>query len=587
MESELAAARKAAAKAASDLERARQTADDSRSALEQAEAALREAQERVAEVEAAFKEAKTRAEFSKRDIPDRSAATLEKEIAAGLATARQIDEHMERYWAERKLTPASPADDATFCRRAALDVTGTIPRPDVLREFLADTRPDKRARFVARLLDDPRSADYAALWMRSWILEAAPVVGQGSNTVELFAYLREVIALDVGYDQMVRELLTAEGLNTNDGAVSFPMLWEAKAPELAAATSRLFLGVNLQCAQCHDDMIEGWEQDDFWGLAAFFTGLASKPEPNGSAYPKRPRTEYRQTHLPGGLAAVPGDEGEDRAIVHTRDVPVVIPSSTNKDQKRLMGPKPLGGARMDRIRNGARRAALADWLAAADNPYLDRTIVNRVWQHFFGEGFVAAPDGFQPSAKILHESLLNELCADFRAHGRSLKHLRRAIASSQVYQLATRVEPPEKGAFTHARLRRLDSDQWFDSLLRATGMDDTIARRTEGGKDQDLAGDLRWFRHEVSRTVGPTASSLLELNTWWVRRGLAEGTAIDRVLKLPAEERLDEAFVCVLSRPPSEGERNEFDPVLREADGREALFDAFWVLINSTEFVTH
>lgn len=556
----------------------------SRVAVEIAQREVRNARLLVDRAERALRTALAGSEPKQRPLPNPGGAQQAARMTAALASASQIDAYFQNDIRTRKLIPAPFIDDGTFYRRAALDIVGTIPPWEELREFLADTTPDKRARLVERLLADPRMPDYWGLKIRSWILETAPVVGQGADTVRLFEFLREMIALDAPYDEMVRELLTAEGHNENDGAVSFPLLWEAKPPEMATATSKLFLGVNLECAQCHDDTIHGWTQEDFWGLAAFFTGVSSQFDGQPQDYRKRPRSRLAEVQLPGGLAAIPGITGEKRSLRWVSDLPVVIPHPTDSSLNRLMGPKPLGEARMDSIPQGGRRAELAAWLARGDNPYFNRAIVNRVWGHFFGRGFAPAPDAFHPGETIDHEELLDGVARDFSINDRSLKHLMRAIVTSDVYQLAIESPPPAKDDYSRAMARSLDPNQWFDAILRATGME---AKLQVAPPSPDQVRELRWTRESANRTEGPVTDALFEMNAYFPSKWVAEGSTLRRLVNLPPEEQLTELFWTVLSRAPSEREIALFSPTLAGASRQRALEDLFWVLFNSTEFLTY
>ncbi|MFO0948892.1 MAG: DUF1553 domain-containing protein, partial [Planctomycetota bacterium] len=557
---------------------------NSQSSVQVAQRQVQAARAQVERSERALRIALQGSELKPKPIPNSGGSSHPGRVTAAFAAASMIDSYFENDIRARKLSPAPLLDDAAFYRKASLDLVGTIPEVEDLRSFITDTTEDKRAKLVERLLADPRMPDYWALTYRSWILETAPVVGQGSDTVRLFEYLREMFAVDAPYDELVKDLLTAEGHNENDGAVSFPLLWEAKPPELATATSKLFLGVNLECAQCHDDTIHGWTQDDFWGLAAFFTGITSQFDNQPQDYPRRTKSRLATVQIPGGLKAIPGATGEKRALRWVSDLPVIIPHPTDPKLNRLTGPKPLGDEKMDSIPQGQRRAELAAWLARGDNPYFNRAIVNRIWQHFFGRGFAMAPDAFHPDEIIHHQELLDKLARDFSLNDRSLKHLMHAIAISSVYQLSSEKSPPARDDYSRASPRTLDPNQWFDSLLRATGME---TRLEVVPPNAERSQELRWNRENANRKEGPVADVLFEMNSYFPQNWVSEGLTLKQVLALPPEEQLSELFWTVLSRAPTDKEIALFQPSLATGNRQQALEDILWVLFNSTEFLTY
>lgn len=544
-----------------------------------------ETHRRVEQAEKVLRQASANVILEARTIASQSGSKRQENFQAAAKSAKRIDDYFESLWSASGQKPMPIVDDATFLRRASLDIVGTIPTADDLAAFLKDDRPNKREEWIDRLLMDPHTPDYWAMRVRSWILEHAPVVGQGANTVALFEYLREAIGLDTSYAAIAYDLVTAKGHSSRDGAVVFPILWEAKPADLGAATSSIFLGVNIQCAQCHDDMIEGWTQEDFWGMAAFFTGLESTHDGSPTAYPQRPSTPFRETHLIGGRDSIPGIDGDDRAVRFTVDTLIEIADPTGTKPKRTMGPRPLGESGTRRIPNGQRRVYLAQWMTSRTNPYFDRAVVNRVWSHFFGRGFAPTPDGFQPSATIAHESLLEALCLDFQEQDRSLRQLMRSIVMSQTYQRAIATAEEADEDYHGAALRKMDGDQWVSAVFRATGYETFLRSPENLAREPKLTWDLRWFRHSLAKQSGPVADALFELNTFWLWRSVNKGINLDRVNKLPKPERLDAVFLHVLSRPPTPKEREIFRE-LAEDGSPNAVQDLFRVLLGSTEFVT-
>lgn len=540
--------------------------------------------------------ARATATYYRQVPPQKTADQIGRERKASKAATAKIDAYFHELWKNEKVKPVGRCDDATFCRRVSLDLVGHPLAPEQIQKFLADTNPNKRAELVEKLIADPQFADYWGLRLRQWCFDVAPVVGQGTSTLALFEYFRESLAMDLSYPAMAADLVTARGANNYNGDANFIMLWEAKPPELAAATSRMFLGINLQCAQCHDDMYEGWTQEDFWGMAALYTGMRNGGSSDKEKYGKRPETPLRSTNLSGGIDAIYGTRGENLRTISVSPKPaqVTIPHPTDPKQNREMPPQLLGESPLPKTLNSdERRKVLADWLTDAENPYFNRTAVNRVWMHFTGYGFVDSFDGFQPSEEVRHEELLDELCADWVAEGRHLQHLMRAICNSEVYQLETRAGEAPK-FHEYAVLRDLDEHQWHAATVYAAGLDRRHQEEVgKGKKFQGIANHIRNIikttRFELARPTGPTAAALRTLNGDLATQALKEGLSSREIMELEPKQRLDAVFLASLGRTPRADERKLLEPMLQRdpKNPRNDVEDLLWILINSTEFNTH
>src|SRR5262245_59547802 len=289
------------------------------------------------------------------------------------ALAAKIDERIAAVWGG-KVKPAVLADDAEFFRRVHLDLAGRIPSITEIRDFLDDDRPDKRRVWVDRILqadpDDPSYKDahinhFANVW-RAWLL--AQTAQQTTSQPALEAWLRQRLKANVGYDRLVTELLTQPGNNQGGGpaqgsAAVFYQANENKPENLAGSTARLFLGVKLECAQCHDHPFDHWTRTQFWEFAGFFTDLT-------------PQARRGEIKLPG--------QGK---VIRARF---------------LDGKEPKW---KDSLRT---RPTLAEWMTATDNPYFARAIVNRMWGHFFGTSLVPEAEGTSDETPTAHKELLNE-----------------------------------------------------------------------------------------------------------------------------------------------------------------------------------
>ena len=336
-------------------------------------------------------------------------------------TVALIDEQIAAVWTNRQIKPSPPADDAEFLRRVTLDLIGRIPSLKEARSFLDDSSGDKRSRLIERLL---ASSEYAAHWSHVWRRLLMPEAGINPQALSLApgfeAWLAQRLSDNTGYDQIVRELLTTPIVrNTSAGAepggkpaadvTAYYLAKDASPENLASGTARVFLGIRLECAQCHDHPFASWKREQFWGYAAFFASI------------------QKQTQ---GDLTVPSGEVADRwelAIPGTETIaPASYPDGTFPvPQYRVRG-----------------RQTLADWMTSAKNPYFARATVNRLWCYFFGRGLVDPVDDMVAGdSRSSHPELLDVLAREFAERHFDLKFLIRAIVSSRAYQLTSSAAP--------------------------------------------------------------------------------------------------------------------------------------------------
>ncbi len=469
------------------------------------------------------------------------------------ALAAKIDQRIAAAWG-KGVRPAALADDAEFFRRVHLDLAGRIPSVTEARDFLDDDRPDKRRLWVERILradaDDPSYRDahvrhFVNVW-RAWLLAQTSQAGQFQQP-ELETWLRKRLEANVGYDRLVRDLLTRPG---SDGSAQvFYQANENRPENLAGSITRLFLGVKLECAQCHDHPFARWTRTQFWQMAAFFTDVL----PQG---PKSRRGEIRIT-------------GQDRVV----------------KARFLDGKEP-------KWKDGTgTRAALAEWLTAADNPFFARAIVNRLWRYFFGNALVNELEGTAGEAPASHRQLLDELARELVRHEHDLKFLIRAITASQAYQRSSAVShPSHKDArlFVRMPLRGLSPEQLFDSLAEATEYRDSGVERARGRF-------LARFAAQEQRTDYQT--SILQALYLMNNEFIADRTSLEknRTLATLAQQRTSTArkveslYLVVLSRKPRPAERDRFVQYVDRGgptgQPKRALADVFWALLNSPEFI--
>jgi hypothetical protein len=492
------------------------------------------------------------------------------------ALAARVDEHLARAWAEAKVTPSRPADDAEFLRRVSLDIAGKIPTAAEARAFLDDPRPDKRARLVDRLLRGPAATNHAVnAWKGLLIPEANGNVGIARFLAPDFeAWLRRRLADETGLDVLVRDLLTTpvDGQNPLNSArmaqptEPTPLAYYAakgyRPEDLAAGAARLFLGVRIECAQCHDHPFSAWKREEFWGLAATFAGFEPPRQPNA-------------------IAAVREDRAR-RALE--------IPGTGRKVPARF-----LDGAEPPTDGDGT-RAALAKWITARDNPYFARAMVNRAWAQLFGVGLVDPVDDFGDSNPPSHPELLDDLAGWFAESGFDRRALIRALTATRAYALSSASgpgEPPDPRLFARGPVRGMSPEQLYDSLAQAVGLPFEVAPPQRGVfvtgpkaafLEKFAAGDERPTERETSI---PQALAFLHGSLVADATSLERGETLGAVVEAPFLDtagRIETLFLAALTRRPTAEESARLVAYVEGRDPKAALADVFWALLNSAEF---
>lgn len=499
------------------------------------------------------------------------------------ALAAKIDEVFSNDWQASQVNVAPSADDAEFLRRVYLDIAGKIPSVAEARAFLDDNRPDKRRRLIEDLVNRGSfAAHFANVW-RDMLLPGANMNLETRGLAGPFeTWLRVRFAANVPYNQLVAELITARlaapaqpnPLQRTVPAPSpgaFFQVNENKPENLAANTSRIFLGMQVQCAQCHDHPFSHWRRDEFWALAAFFGNL-QPTAPEGDA-----ANAAAEVTVAGGALTIKVPETD-----------LVV------EAKFLDGSPPQLRAGEDP------RLALSRWITRRDNPYFARAAVNRLWDHFFGRGFVDPVDDLDERNPPVHPELFDEVARQFVAHDYDLKYLIRAIALTRAYQLSSRTEAGSQSELDHfARmpLKRMTPEQLYDSLVQATGFRDSNTTQQplnpfgdDSVRNQFLAkfSDQSARRSEAQTSI-PQALSLMNGVFTNDATSLERSQIMSAIIELPVLDtagRIETLCLATLSRLPDEEESKLFvEYVQQSADEKEALADVFWVLLNSAEFI--
>jgi hypothetical protein len=481
-----------------------------------------------------------------------------------------VDRHVWNQLQRLGIPPSELVDDATFLRRVYLDTIGTMPTAAEARAFLANKDANKRAKLIDQLVDRPEYSDYWAMrWSDLLRVDRDAITAQGA--VALTRWLRRQFAENRPYDQMVRDILTARGNTTAEGPAAFYKALD-KPEVMSRSISQLFLGVRIECAQCHHHPSEKWGQDDYFALAGFFTGVTRKP-------------------LPSGTDAIVAKGGTD--LKHPR---------TGK----LVPVRALGAAAPDVASAVDRRVLLADWMTAADNPYFARAAANRIWAHYFGRGLVEPIDDMRATNPATNESLLDELAKHLREQKYDVKAFTRTLLNSRVYQLGTQTKAnvSDEQNFSHAVPKALPAEVLLDALSQATGVPEKFNGWPEGVRAiqmwdnrmpsyflQIFGRPVRASVCECERSNEPSIAQALHLMNApeimakvRARRGIAR--------KLADSDRtptaiIDELYLGSLARFPTQKEQAVLLELFRESgtDRRAAAEDALWVVLNTKEFL--
>jgi Protein of unknown function (DUF1553)/Protein of unknown function (DUF1549) len=509
-----------------------------------------------------------------------------------------IDRSIDRRLTEAKIPSSPPADDAEFVRRLSLDLRGRIPTASRVAAFLADTDPDKRRTLIDEFLGDEEYGEhFSIIWYHRMV--QPNMDNQGLLAKNFQGWLSERFNTNDGWDKTVKSILTAAGERDKNPATVF---WlnnvegnnrrEVAPNKVAAAASHLFLGLKLECCECHNHPFdEGLKQTDFWGMAAFFTTThadkTSKQAVQGDEVPvireqtapirAQGKAKAREVTAPYGQIVIPDSKGKTVAARYPlTETPKFSPGISL-------------------------RTELADWLTAARNPYFAKAAVNKLWTNFFGRGIVNPVDDMRPGAANSHPELLDALAIEFAASGFDQKHLIRGICLSRAYQRSSQPLPENKEddeLLSHMRLKVMTADMLYDSLTivlehavaeAAAGRSKVNPmRRNQGNaRDQfrrffhaeadDDAGVVEDYTHGVPQVLRLMNSQQMN-NTAAVVKNLMKDAK--------PEQTIESLYLRALARKPTAAEAERIAVYINtERDKTKAYGDVMWALLNSAEFM--
>ncbi len=509
-----------------------------------------------------------------------------------------IDARIESVWKQKKITPAEHSSDAEFLRRVFFDLLGTAPTYDETVSFLKEADEHKREKLIDKLLSHPRYAIHQAdIWDMVYFGRNPP--GYDTRKRPGFQnWLRDQFAKNVPYNVWAKKILLAEGNSVEQGAPLFFVQYQNKPEDATEAITQKFLGIQLQCARCHDHPFEKWTQEDFYGVAAFYARL-------------------RVVNI--------GKKNKQKAIaigeMNKGDVLFTGPVSEQEvgQKGKPVMPKFLGGAKLKEPelpkdfkepRNFpnnkpppapkfSRKNAMAEWITAPDNPYFARAAVNRVWAQFMGKGLVDPVDNLSEKNPASHPQLLNDLTTEFVNHKFDMRWLIKEILNSKTYQLSSQgtVKYAKPLYYERARFRPLSAEELLESWVIVSGYDQVLKLDNKQPKDRFQVRGITW--DYMTRFFGSPNDGAdnfqgglqehLYLNNGQVHTLISnrKGSLYDTIKnsKVPWEKRVDRLFLQILSRHPSPAETKKFVYHLSaEDDPNGRLHDAIWTLMTCSEY---
>ncbi len=487
-----------------------------------------------------------------------------------------VDTHVAEKLNKLRIIPSDLADDESFLRRVFLDIVGVPPTVAEREKFLADTRKEKRDALVDDLLG---RKEFTEMWVMKWAelmqirtFDNGPQQVSYKAALNYYQWLRERIAGNVPFNELVKELLSAKGGTFSSPATNFFQI-EQDVLKLTENVAQVFMGTRIQCAQCHNHPFDRWTMDDYYSFASFFAQVKRKP-----AEDPRERVVF--------------DEGGE---------------IQNPVTKQNMTPKFLGGPKPE-IKGQSRRESVAGWLASPENPWFARNVVNIVWAHFNGVGIVDPVDDVRVSNPPSNPELLDALAEKFVSYNYDFKKLVRDICTSRTYQLSTRTNETnvaDTRNFSHAMIRRVRAEVLLDCISQVTATPNKFKGLPLGARAVQIADGntsnyfLTTFGRATRATVcscevkmEPNLSQALHLlNGDTTQQRIRQGKVVENLIqeKKPPAEIIRYLYLTVLSRPPTDMELEKLLAAVAEkpepAAVREVLEDVFWALLNSKEFI--
>ena len=472
----------------------------------------------------------------------------------------------------RKLSiiPSELADNAEFMRRAYLGIIATLPTAAEARKFLADSRDDKRGRLVDALLERPEYADYWALKWADLLRVDRRALGH-KQARAYYGWIRDSFVANKRHDQFARDILTLKG-NIKDAPQR--NYYSVFGGRVASNTSQIFLGIRIECAQCHHHPFDRWSQTDYFGMSAFFQQVQRKGTPRGEIMTAvgNPATKHPRTG----------------ATIHAYALGTKMPEASPE---------------------GDRREVLADWMTSSDNSWFARNLANRMWAHLMGRGLVEPVDDVRDTNPPTNPELLDALAKSFIDSGYDTHELIRTITASAAYQRSSRTNETnaqDEQNYSRALLKRMDAEVLFDAICQVTGVNDKFRGVPHGRRAIQLWDSevdhyfLKLFGRptrktacECERNAEPTVSQVLHvLNAPEINDKLSHAAGnVARIVDESSDNSklVDELYLTFFARFPNPNEKTivlrHFKSETGKISRQEAAEDLAWSLMNSLEFL--
>jgi hypothetical protein len=544
------------------------------------------------------------------------------------SSAGFIDDEINDKLKKLNIAPSALGSDTDFLRRLSLDLIGSLPMPAEIRAFETDSKPYKRARKIDELLSRPEYAAYWASKFSDWTGNDTRYLAnpyRPRQSKQWHDWFRDKLSRNLPYSEIARGVVAAtstegkpfeqwqEWAKAEDGRLrgtewnfeygkrqTLDLLYikarNLDPDNLALQMSYAFLGVKLECAQCHKHPMDRWTQGDFgsWASTFAYVGVAK---------------EFSREPQPLEAALVNGQQGINEVLHLEKPRKVYVDPRNGQELK----PKALGGADLPVSKEQDPRVALAAWLTAPENPYFAKAMVNRLWAHYFGRGLVDPPDGLAAANPASHPVLLDELARRFAADNFDLKAVHRQLLNSHAYQRSWQPNATNKHDrrnFSRALPRRLGAEQVVDAIAQATGVPpqfdpkdvppgtraiEAAPSRLQGSESYALTIFGRPQRQQncdCERSAQPALPQTLYLfnDTELLNKIKKPGARLEKLIGEFADngKLVDELYLWTLSRWPSDKERSETLKYLeKEGDRKELVEDLFWALLNHREFLVN
>jgi len=484
-----------------------------------------------------------------------------------------IDELVAAKLKKLRLHPSGDCTDEEFLRRVSIDLVGQLPSVEEYQAFMADTDATKRARKIDELLE---RKEFTEQWVSKWaewlMMRSDPNRGVSYKSIVLYyQWLSEQIASNVPLDVMVRDLLSASGGTFKVPQTNFYQI-ETDRLKVAENVAQIFMGMRIQCAQCHNHPFDRWTQDDYYNFAAFFAQIGRKTGED-----------------PREIIVFNGGGGEVQHIVTGQNA---VPTF-------------LGGGPATIPPGGDRRAVLAEWLASPKNPYFASNFVNRVWQHFFGLGIVEPVDDVRVSNPASNPELLEALAAKLTSTNYDFKGLVREICLSKTYQRTTQrneSNATDEKNFAHQSIRRIKAESVLDIISQVTATKDKFQGLPLGARAVQMAdgSSSSYFLTTFGRAtrvtacscevkMEPTLSQALHLmNGDTVNAKIQQGGVLAKFKEqgVAPPAAIEDLYIRCVGRKPTADEQASLAPLFAEGTNQDqAMQDVFWALLNSREFL--